>query len=141
MVRSASTKPSSAVSLLQGLFFFSFYRARSFLFLFLFTGTGLAVATIGAMGSSVVTGMMLSRSLCYLVIIWYDVCHLPGLVIIWKYFPSFNSLHTNPLAMSCYSLFTQIWKHPSILTQIRIKSVDDIFHPRWNIHYIQPLLK
>ena len=73
MVRSASTKPSSAVSLLQGLFFFSFYRARSFLFLFLFTGTGLAVATIGAMGSSVVTGMMLSRSLCYLVIIWYDV--------------------------------------------------------------------
>ena len=26
------------------------------------TGTGLAVATIGAMGSSVVTGMMLARS-------------------------------------------------------------------------------
>ena len=76
MVRSASTKPSSAVSLLQGLFFFSFYRARSFLFLFLFTGTGLAVATIGAMGSSVVTGMMLSRSLCYLVIIWYDDCQV-----------------------------------------------------------------
>ena len=66
MVRSASIKPSSAVSHLQGKVFFSF----------LYTGTGLAVATIGAMGSSVVTGMMLSRSLCYLVIIWYDDCQV-----------------------------------------------------------------
>ena len=34
-------------------------------------GTGLAVATIGAMGSSVVTGMMLARSCSYLIILIY----------------------------------------------------------------------